>query len=324
MKVLITGGAGFIGSHLAERLIADGHKVMVLDDLSTGSMRNIDPLVAHAGFDYRIGSVQDQPLVTELVDCTDVTVHLAAVVGVKLVVARPAYSIQTNYSGTEAVLKAAASRCNMVIISSTSEVYGKANNLPFREDDDLVLGPTSNSRWSYGFSKALDECLALGYAREEGLPVIITRLFNTAGPRQTGRYGMVLPTFASQAVQGVPITVFGTGEQRRCFAHVRDVIEALIRLIQTPAAIGQVFNIGNDCEVSIARLAELVRDSAGSHSPIVKMSYDEAYAEGFEDMQRRVPDLGKLEHTIGYRPSTPLEQIFADVIAEKRTILTAQ
>ena len=324
MKVLITGGAGFIGSHLAERLIADGHKVMVLDDLSTGSMRNIDPLVAHAGFDYRIGSVQDQPLVTELVDRTDMTVHLAAAVGVKLVVARPAYSIQTNYNGTEAVLKAAASRRKMVIISSSSEVYGKATNLLFREDDDLVLGPTSNSRWSYGFSKALDECLGLAYAREEGVPVIITRLFNTAGPRQTGRYGMVLPTFASQAVQGIPITVFGTGKQRRCFAHVRDVIKALIRLIQTPAAIGQVFNIGNDCEVSIARLAELVRDSAGSHSPIVKMSYDEAYAEGFEDMQHRVPDLGKLEHTIGYRPSTPLEQIIADVIAEKRTILTAQ
>jgi len=315
MKALITGGAGFIGSHLAERLIADGHHVMVLDDLSTGSMRNIALLVDSPGFDYRIGSVLDQPLVNDLVDRTDMTIHLAAAVGVKLIVERPVHAIQTNYNGTEAVLKAAAALSKTVLISSSSEVYGKANKVPFREDDDLVLGSTSISRWSYGFGKAIDECLALAYGRERGVPVIVTRLFNTAGPRQTGNYGMVLPTFAAQAVRGQPITVYGSGEQSRCFAHVRDVCEALVRLMQTPAATGQVFNIGNDFEISIARLAELVRDHAGSRSQIVKLSYEQAYAGNFEDMLRRVPDLSKLERVIGYRPSTPLDQIIADVVA---------
>jgi len=303
---------------MAERLIADGHQVIVLDDLSTGSMRNIAPLVDSADFDYRIGSVQDQLLVNDLVGRTDMTIHFAAAVGVKLIVERPVHAIQTNYNGTEAVLKAAAAQSKKVLISSTSEVYGKANNVPFREDDDLLLGSTNVSRWSYGFSKAIDECLALAYWRERGVPVIITRLFNAAGPRQTGHYGMVLPTFAAQAVRAQPVTVYGSGEQSRCFVHVRDVCEALVRLIQAPAAIGEVFNIGSNDEISITRLAELVRDCAGSRSQIVKIPYDVAYDGTFEDMQRRVPDLGKLEHAIGYRPSTPLDHIIADVVAAAR------
>lgn len=318
MRVLITGGAGFIGSHLAERLLAQGHRVLVLDDLSTGSMDNIDPLIGTPAFDYRIGSVMDAPLVAEMVDRCDVTVHLAAAVGVRLIVEQPVHTIETNVHGTEVVLDAVARKSKKVVIASTSEVYGKSSKTPFREDADLVLGPTSHSRWAYACSKALDEWLALAYAREKNVPVVIARFFNTVGPRQTGRYGMVLPTFARQALAGEPITVFGTGEQSRCFGHVKDAVEAIARLIDTPEAVGQVFNIGADEEVNMNRLAEMVRDAAGSRSEIVHVPYSEAYPEGFEDMHRRIPDVSKLERTIGFRPRTSLARIIEDVIAFRR------
>ncbi|HEX6135370.1 MAG TPA: NAD-dependent epimerase/dehydratase family protein [Longimicrobiales bacterium] len=318
MKVFITGGAGFIGSHLAETLLANGHQVLVLDDLSTGQIANIDPLIGRPGFDYRIGSVMDAPLVGELVDRCDVTVHLAAAVGVRLIVERPVHTIETNVHGTEVVLRAAARKSKPVLIASTSEVYGKSERFPFSEADDLVMGSTAHSRWAYACSKALDEWLALAYYREKGLPVIIARFFNTVGPRQTGRYGMVLPNFARAALAGEPIRVFGTGDQSRCFAHVADVTESVYRLLRTPAAYGGVFNIGNDEEVSINQLAERVRDAAGSTSPIVHVPYEEAYAGGFEDMNRRVPDVSKLERTIGFRPHTPLSRIIADVLAYER------
>jgi UDP-glucose 4-epimerase len=323
VKVFITGGAGFIGSHFAERLLALGHKVLILDDLSTGQMANIEHLVGRPGFEHRIGSVIDEPLVAELVDRCDVTVHLAAAVGVRLIVEHPTHTIETNVHGTEVVLGAVARKGKLIMIASTSEVYGKASVVPFSEEGDLVLGPTSHSRWAYACSKALDEWLALAYAREKQVPVIVARLFNTVGPRQTGRYGMVLPNFAAQALRGEPITVYGTGDQSRCFGHVRDAVEAMVRLLQTPAAVGQVFNVGNDQEVTINQLAELVREAAGSSSRIVHVPYDEAYAQGFEDMQRRVPDVRKLERTIGMRPSTPLATIIADVLAEQRTLLQA-
>ena len=323
MRVFITGGAGFIGSHLSDRLLADGHRVLILEDLSTGQMANVEHLVGRPGFEHRIGSVTDAPLVAELVDRCDLTVHLAAAVGVRLIVEQPVRTIETNVHGTEVVLRAVARKKKTVLVASTSEVYGKGVKIPFAEDDDLTLGPTINSRWAYACSKALDEWLALAYAREKGVPVIIARLFNTVGPRQTGRYGMVLPSFAAQAVRGEPITVFGTGEQSRCFAHVHDVVEALVRLMQTPAARGQIFNIGSDHEVSMNRLAGMVRDAAASDSPIHHVAYEAAYAEGFEDMQRRIPDVRKLERTIGFRPTTPLEQIISDVVAEQRAAVLA-
>lgn len=321
MKVFITGGAGFIGSHFAEKLLAAGHQVLVLDDLSTGSIENIDHLIGRKGFDYRIGSVIDAPLVAEMVDRCDVTVHLAAAVGVRLIVEQPVHTIHNNVAGTEVVLNAAARKRKLVVVASTSEVYGKRNHVPFREDDDLMLGPTIHSRWAYACSKALDEWLALAFMREKGVPVIVTRFFNTVGPRQTGRYGMVLPAFATQALAGEPITVYGTGDQARCFGHVYDVVEALLRLIQTPAAVGQVVNIGNDEEVTIMELAERVKAAANSRSPIVRIPYEEAYAEGFEDMLRRVPDVSKLERLIDFRPRTPLDEIIADVLEDKRAAL---
>ena len=320
MKVFITGGAGFIGSHLADALLAAGHQVSVLDDLSTGQMSNIDPLVGRRGFDYKIGSVIDEPLVVEMVDRSDVTVHLAAAVGVRLIVEQPVHTIETNVHGTEVVLGAVSRKKKKVVIASTSEVYGKSGKVPFAEDDDLTMGATVNSRWAYACSKALDEWLALAYWREKDVPVVIARLFNTVGPRQTGRYGMVLPNFAGQAVRGEPITVYGSGEQSRCFAHVKDVVAALIKLIGTPQAVGQVYNIGSDREVTINKLAEMVREAAGSRSEIRHVPYNEAYAEGFEDMQRRIPDVRKLERTIGMRPGTPLEAIIADVVAEQRAL----
>lgn len=323
MKVFITGGAGFIGSHLAEHLLAQGHRVLILDDLSTGAIANIEHLIGRRGFEYRIGSVMDAPLVAELVDRCDATVHLAAAVGVRLIVERPVYTIENNVHGTEVVLEAVARKQRPILIASTSEVYGKSARVPFREEDDLVLGPTTHSRWAYACSKALDEWLGLAYLREKGVPVIIARFFNTVGPRQTGRYGMVLPNFAAQALAGEPITVYGTGEQSRCFGHVRDAVIAIDRLLHTPAAIGQVFNIGSDEEVTINRLAELVRDAARSSSPIVHVPYEQAYAAGFEDMMRRVPDVSKLERTIGFRPGTPLERIILDVIEDKRAALMA-
>lgn len=321
MKVFITGGAGFIGSHLATRLIERGDEVLVLDDLSTGSMSNIEHLVGRPGFSYRIGSALDAPLVTECVDRCDLTIHLAAAVGVRLIVEQPVHTIETNVKATEVVLAAAAKKQKLVFIASTSEVYGKSSRIPFAEEDDLQLGPTSHSRWAYACSKALDEWLGLAYLHEKKVPVIVTRFFNTVGPRQTGRYGMVLPTFAAQALRGETITVFGSGTQSRCFGHVFDVVEAMLRLIETPAAIGSVFNVGSDEEVTIYRLAELVRDAAGSASPIELVPYSEAYPPGFEDMHRRVPSLTRLEKTIGFRPRTSLAQIIHDVVEDQRTRL---
>lgn len=322
MKAFITGGAGFIGSHLAERLLAQGDQVLVLDDLSTGEMANIAHLVGRPGFDYRIGSVLDAPLVSELVDQCDLTFHLAAAVGVRLIVERPVHTIETNTKGTEVVLGAAAKKRKLVVIASTSEVYGKSANIPFREDQDLQLGPTTHSRWAYACSKALDEWLALAYLREKQLPVIVVRFFNTVGPRQTGAYGMVLPGFAEQALRGQPITVYGTGTQSRCLGHVHDAVESLLRLVALPEAVGDVFNIGATEEVSMNTLAEMVRDAAGSSSPIVHIPYAEAYAAGFEDMQRRVPDVSKLFRVTGFRPSTPLATIVADVVADRRARIT--
>lgn len=324
MKVFITGGAGFIGSHLAERLLDRGDRVLVLDDLSTGTMDNIQHLIGRPGFEYRIGSALDLPLVTECVDRCDVTVHLAAAVGVRLIVERPVHTIETNVGCTETVLDAAAKKQKLVFVASTSEVYGKSGKIPFSEEDDLQLGPTSHSRWAYACSKALDEWLALAYLREKKVPVVVARFFNTVGPRQTGRYGMVLPNFVSQALAGEPITVFGTGTQSRCFGHVFDAVEAILRLIAAPAAVGQVVNVGNDEEVTILQLAERVREATGSNSEIRLVPYNEAYPEGFEDMHRRVPDVRKLERMIGFRPRTPLAQIITDVVADQRARLAAR
>jgi nucleoside-diphosphate-sugar epimerase len=321
MKFFITGGAGFIGSHLAESLIKERHHVFVLDDLSTGQMSNIEHLIGNRFFAYVVGSVRTRALVEQLVDLCDVTVHLAAAVGVRLIVEQPVRTIETNVHGTEVVLEAAAQKQKPVLIASSSEVYGKSTNVPFKEDDDLVIGPTKHSRWAYACSKALDEWLALAYFQEKGVPVVIARFFNIVGPRQTGRYGMVLPTFAGQAVRDEPIKVFGTGEQSRCFAHVLDIVEAIKRLIATPKAYGQVFNIGSNREVTINKLAEMVRDTAKSRSSIEHIPYEKAYAEGFEDMMRRVPAVDKLEQYIGLKPSISLEHIIEDVVTEQREIL---
>ncbi|MEO8199514.1 MAG: GDP-mannose 4,6-dehydratase [Gemmatimonadota bacterium] len=324
MKVFITGGAGFIGSHMTEQLLNRGDKVIILDDLSTGQMDNIGHLVGRQGFEYRVGSAIDAPLVSELVDRSDVTIHLAAAVGVRLIVERPVHTIETNVRGTEVVLNAAAKKQKLVVLASTSEVYGKGVKIPFSEDDDLKLGSTMHSRWAYACSKALDEWLALAYLSEKKVPVIISRFFNTVGPRQTGRYGMVLPSFVAQALANEPIQVYGSGEQSRCFGHVHDAVEAVLRLIDTPAAVGQVFNVGTEREVTINKLAEMVRDAAGSQSSIVHIPYNEAYAVGFEDLERRVPDTRKLEKATGYKFTRTLEQIIADVVAEQRARLVVR
>lgn len=324
MKIFITGGAGFIGSHLATRILDRGDKVLVLDDLSTGSMDNLAHLIGRPGFEYRIGSALDVPLVSECVDKCDVTVHLAAAVGVRLIVERPVHTIETNIGATETVLGAAAKKQKLVLIASTSEVYGKSTKIPFSEGDDLHLGSTMNSRWAYACSKAMDEWLALAYMNEKHVPVIIVRFFNTVGPRQTGRYGMVLPNFAAQALAGEPITVFGSGTQSRCFGHVQDAVEAVLRLLGTSTSVGGVFNIGSDEEVTMYRLAEMVRDACGSNSEIRLVPYAEAYPEGFEDMMRRVPDLTKLQRTIDFRPRTSLATIIEDVVADQRAVLTAR
>jgi UDP-glucose 4-epimerase len=319
MIALITGGAGFIGSHLADRLLADGYEVWSLDDLSTGAMRNIDQLSDNKHFHFRLGDVTDASVVGELTDRADVVFHLAAAVGVKLIMSEPVRTIETNVRGTEIVLQAAQKKNKLVVVASTSEVYGKGTKIPFSEDDDLLLGPTSRSRWGYACSKAIDEYLSLAYARERGLPVIIARFFNTVGPRQTGRYGMVLPTFVRQGLRGDDITVYGTGEQRRCFGDVFDVVEALMRLTACEDARGQVFNIGNNQEISIQELAELVQSKTGGCSEIVRVPYDEAYDVGFEDLGRRVPDVRKLQSIIGFQPSTPLDTIVDRVVAHFQT-----
>jgi UDP-glucose 4-epimerase len=318
MRALITGGAGFIGSHLAEALLAGGHHVSVLDDLSTGSIQNIEHLKAHPSFRYTVDSVINERLLAELIDDCDVVYHLAAAVGVKLIVEAPVHTIETNVHGTEVVLKHANKKKKLVVIASTSEVYGKSTAVPFREDADLVLGPTPKHRWAYACSKAIDEFLALAYWKERKLPVIIVRFFNTVGPRQTGQYGMVIPNFVRQALAGEPVTVFGDGKQSRAFTHVTDVVEALLKLVIEPKAIGQVVNIGNTTEITIEKLAERVRELSGSKSPIKFIPYSEAYESGFEDMPRRVPDLTKVEALIGYRPKHTLDDVIVQVIEHFR------
>jgi UDP-glucose 4-epimerase len=314
MRALITGGAGFIGSHLAEALLDAGHQVLILDNLSTGSMDNIAHLKGRGGFEYFIEAVENEGLLAELIDRSEVVFHFAAAVGVKLIVEQPVYTIETNVHGTEVVLKHANKKKKLVVIASTSEVYGKSEQVPFREDSDLVLGPTPKHRWAYACSKAIDEFLALAYWKERKLPVIIVRFFNTVGPRQTGQYGMVIPNFVRQALAGEPITVFGDGTQSRSFTHVRDVVSALLKLVAEPKAVGQVVNIGNIEEVTIQKLAERVRHLAGSTSSIKLIPYDEAYESGFEDMPRRVPDLSKAEKMIGFKPRHTLDDILTEVI----------
>jgi len=319
MRVLLTGGAGFIGSHLAEVLLAQGHEVSVIDDLSTGAMDNIAHLKGRPGFEYVIDSIINEPLAAELIDRVDVVFHLAAAVGVKLIVEAPVRTIETNVHGTEIVLKHASKKGRLVVVFSTSEVYGKSTAVPFHEDADLVMGPTFKHRWAYACSKAIDEFLALAYHRERHLPVIVVRLFNTVGPRQTGRYGMVIPTFVRQALAGLPITVYGDGQQTRSFTYVGDVVQALVRLMDTPAAVGQVFNIGNTEEISIQALAERIKALTGSSSDIVRIPYEEAYEEGFEDMPRRVPSLSKIHALIGYQPTVALDGILDRVITATRS-----
>jgi UDP-glucose 4-epimerase len=318
MRVLITGGAGFIGSHLCEAYLERGDEVHVLDDLSTGSIDNIRHLWAHPRFGYTIESVHHRAVTAELVDDCDVVFHLAAAVGVKLIVESPVRTIENNVHGTEVVLAVASKKNKKVLVASTSEVYGLSNDVPFREDGNLVLGATSKGRWSYACSKAIDEFLALAYWREKRVPCVVVRLFNTVGPRQTGQYGMVIPTFVKQALSGRPITVFGDGLQSRCFTHVADVVGALIKVMDHPSAVGQVYNIGSTEEVTIGELAEVVKVLAGSRSEIVLVPYSEAYEAGFEDMPRRIPDLTKITELIGYQPTHSLEQILRDVIAYQK------
>lgn len=318
MRILITGGSGFIGSHLADACIERGDEVFVLDDLSTGAFDNIAHLKGHPRFHYTIDSVHKPWVVAELVDRCDIVFHLAAAVGVKLIVESPVRTIETNVHGTEVVLAQADKKKKKVILASTSEVYGLSEQVPFKEDGPLVMGATTKGRWSYACSKALDEFLALAYWREKRLPTVVVRLFNTVGPRQTGQYGMVIPTFVKQALAGRPITVFGDGTQSRCFTYVGDVVAALLRLMEHPAAVGQVYNIGSDEEVTIARLAETVKVLTQSASEIVRVPYHEAYEAGFEDMPRRVPDLTKIRAAIGYKPTLRLEQILQSVIAYHR------
>ena len=320
MRCLITGGAGFIGSHLCDALLAEGHRVHVLDDLSTGSINNIRHLKGDAAFEYTIDSAAAPRLVAELVDDADVVFHLAAAVGVALIVESPVRTIETNVHCTEVVLAQANKKKKPVIVASTSEVYGKSNAVPFREDGDMTLGATGLGRWAYACSKAIDEFLALAYWKERQLPTIVVRLFNTVGPRQTGRYGMVVPRFVGQALAGRPLTVYGDGTQRRCFCHVSDVVRALVELSQLEAAFGEVINIGSQEECSILELAERVVSLTGSDSEVAMIPYNEAYEEGFEDMHRRVPDISKIRELIGWQPGYRLDEIIADVASAKRAV----
>ncbi len=314
MKYLITGGAGFIGSHLSEELLRRGNDVYIVDDLSTGSMANIRHLKANPRFHYVIDTVTNTPVTAELVDTCDIVYHLAAAVGVKLIVESPVRTIETNVRGTETVLALANKKKKPVFVASTSEVYGKSPEIPFRESGDLVMGATNKGRWSYACSKAIDEFLAVAYFRERRLPTVVGRLFNTVGPRQTGQYGMVVPTFVKQGLAGKPITVYGDGTQSRCFTHVKDIVRALTELMLREEAYGQVYNLGNDQEISIGDLARNVREITGARSEIQYIPYDQAYEPGFEDMHRRVPSLDKLEGLLGWRPHTTLSEILSDVV----------
>jgi len=318
VRYLITGGAGFIGSHLAERLLERGDHVALLDNLSTGSMENIRHLKSNERMEYHLDAIENRHLVAELVDDADVVVHLAAAVGVRLIVESPVRTIETNVNGTQIILEAAEKKRKLVLTASTSEVYGKSTQVPFREEADLVLGPTTKGRWSYAASKALDEFLALSYWRERKVPVIVVRLFNTVGPRQTGRYGMVLPNFVKQALENAPITVYGSGTQSRCFCDVRDTVEALVRLMDSERAVGAVVNIGNTEEISIADLAKMVKEQTDSGSSITYVPYDQAYEPGFEDMMRRVPSVEKLQSLTSFRPQIKLNEIIDRVAAYLR------
>lgn len=314
MKYLITGGSGFIGSHLAELLLDEGHEVCVIDDLSTGSIENIEHLKQRQGFSYVIDTIMHAPLLAELIDRCDIVFHLAAAVGVMLIVESPVRTIETNVKGTEEVLIHANKKKKRVIIASTSEVYGKSSQKVFSEDGDLVFGPTTKGRWSYACSKAIDEFLGLAYWKEKRLPVSIIRFFNIVGPRQTGRYGMVIPRFVTQAIQGKPITIFGDGKQSRCFTHVRDAAGALVTLSQEDRMIGQIVNLGSNTEITVGDLAKKIKVMTGSSSELKYIPYDEAYEEGFEDMKKRVPDLSKIKELIGYEPRHSLDDIISDVI----------
>lgn len=314
MRVLITGGAGFIGSHLADAYLERGDEVYVIDDLSTGTIENIQHQKSNPRFHYTIESVHNQPVTAELVDQCDIIFHLAAAVGVKLIVESPVRTIETNVRGTEVVLALANKKKKRVLVASTSEVYGLSTDVPFREDGNLVMGATTKGRWSYACSKAIDEFLALAYWREKKLPTTIVRLFNTVGPRQTGRYGMVIPTFVKQALAGRPITVYGDGAQTRCFGYVGDVVGALIGLMDTSDSVGHVFNIGSEEEISILELAKRIKALTQSDSEVVFVPYDEAYEEGFEDMPRRIPDTTKIRELVGFKPRMNLDGILKSVI----------
>lgn len=318
-RVLITGGAGFIGSHLAETLLNLGNEVCIIDDLSTGSILNIEPLKNHPRFNYFIDTIMNQQLMAELIDRSDAIYHLAAAVGVKLIVTNPVQTIETNINGTKIVLALASKKKKKVLLASSSEVYGKSEKAPFSEDDDVVLGPSIRARWSYACSKLIDEFLGIAYWREKQVPVIIVRLFNIVGPRQTGQYGMVLPRFVNQALAGKPITVYGDGSQCRCFCYVTDAVNALIKLMECPQTVGEVFNVGSAEEISILNLAHLVKELTGSKSEIVFIPYDEAYDKNFEDMKRRVPDLTKIKRLIGFSLTKNIRETVQAVIDYYRT-----
>jgi UDP-glucose 4-epimerase len=318
MRYLITGGAGFIGSHLCEQVLTAGDDVLVLDDLSTGRYENIAHLDAGGKFRFILGSVNDADLATECIRQCDAVMHLASAVGVRLIIDQPVKTIETIVGGTDIVLRTCARYRKPVLLTSSSEVYGKSEKVPFREDDDRVMGPTTHRRWSYACAKALDEFLALAHWYEHHLPVVIVRLFNTVGPRQTGQYGMVVPRFVRAGLAGEPIAVYGDGRQTRCFTHVRDVVETLPRLMSLPAARGQIYNIGSTEEVTILELAERVKRVTGGRSQIVFVPYEQAYVQGFDDMRRRLPDLAKIRQTVGYEPKRKLDDILRDVIEDVR------
>jgi len=315
MKALVTGGAGFIGSHLVETLLARNDEVWVIDDLSTGRYENIAHLEGHRGFHYTVDTILDERVVREFMSKVDTVFHLAAAVGVAYIIENPLKSLETNIRGTEIVLKHANEGKRTTVMFSTSEIYGKANSQPCKENDDRILGATTISRWGYSDSKAIDEFLSLAYHREKQLPVVIVRCFNTCGTRQTGQYGMVIPRFVKQALLGHPLTIYGDGKQTRCFCDVSDVIRGVLALVETPAANGNIFNIGTAEEVTIEDLAKRVKRMTASASPIEYIPYEKAYEQGFEDMHRRVPDLTKIRETIGYEPKVSLDQLLEKVIA---------
>lgn len=318
MKILITGGAGFIGSHLSEKLVSQSESVYVIDDLSTGKYENIAHLAKHKNFRFIVDTILNTHTLEPLIQECDMIYHLAASVGVKRIVEKPVNTIETNVLGSHAVLSLAAKYNREVVLFSTSEVYGKNQNLPYSEFDDCVFGSTMKSRWSYGCTKALDEFLGLAYHKEQGLPIIIVRVFNMIGPKQTGQYGMVVPTFIRQALHGIPITVYGNGKQSRCFTYVHDLIDALVLLSQKKESVGEIYNIGSTEEITIEDLAKKVKQKTGSESEIIHVPYDEAYEEGFEDMSKRKPDISKIKKTIGFEPKTSLDEALEIIISYEK------